>query len=64
MLTDEEQAEYLDNPIFCPYCGSRAVEAKTLENHGTSTVIGTTLCHACDTPWEDVYVLAAIKEIV
>ena len=61
MLTGKQQAEYLEDSGYCPYCGNGDIVGGHVSIEG-NTAIQNVYCGNCERDWDDVYALVAITE--
>lgn len=61
-VTNEQQANYMDDPEACPVCGSYNLEAKE-SFFGTWDMYRAVECHDCQTTWEELFTLTGITNI-
>ena len=57
-VTKEE--EYLENPNFCPYCGSGDIVTGEREYTDLRVIVATVTCDTCHSMWYETYKLKAV----
>lgn len=61
-LTDSKKKKYLDSHGgYCPFCGGSGQEYQKII-WGDGFIVQPAICPDCHQKWEDVFMLAAIKE--
>ena len=59
ILTREMRDKYLQNPMRCPFCQSKEIEAAKPEANGDDITVPV-VCTSCREEWEDIYELRTI----
>ena len=52
--------KYLKNENYCPFCGSRKIQASPIESD-TGIAWADVWCDACDEEWRDLYNLVGVR---
>jgi len=53
--------EYLNDPVFCPWCDSSKIEAADMSDVIGNTIFQPMICDDCDREWQEVHKLGAIS---
>lgn len=61
-FTSEQKRRYLEDPNYCPYCGSDKIEGSRVEVEFT-TARQVISCRSCGSRWADLYQLSDIEPV-
>ena len=57
-----ESTQYVKDPNFCPFCGSKSISAESLESEGT-LAYQTVSCADCGEYWVNIFELVSFHPI-
>lgn len=62
-LTDQQRAQYLYNPVFCPVCKETGdhLEWGDVEPYGTADCFRAANCETCKSSWTEIYSVTHVE---